>query len=137
MKVGPIRQFLADSSGAAALEFALIATPLLMFTFGITEIGRALFMQQQLSYATDAAARELYIAPDTDSASLSAQILEDLFLGDPARLTVLIGAPTASGGANSVGSVHLSVSYDYQSIVPELVTDQISLSFERTVTIEN
>ena len=56
-----------------------IFAPMLAFTFGITEIGRALFLQQQLSFATDAAARELYIAPDTASATLSTQIVDSLF----------------------------------------------------------
>jgi Flp pilus assembly protein TadG len=132
-----IRRFLDDSSGAAALEFALIAVPLLTFTFGIIEIGRALFMQQQLSFAADAAARELYIAPDTDPATLSAQIVDDLFLADPARLTVLIGSATGSSGTTAFDTVQLSISYDFQSVVPGFVTDQIPLSFERNVTVEN
>lgn len=130
-----LRSFLRDSSGAAALEFALLATPLLMFTFGITEIGRALFLQQQLSFAADAAARELYIVPDIASATLSTQIVDSLFLGDPARLTVTIGEATAAPGIIKFETIHLTVAYDFQSLLPELVIDQIPLSFERTVTV--
>jgi hypothetical protein len=133
---GRIRRFLMDSSGAAALEFALIAVPLLTFTFGIIEIGRALFLQQQLSFATDAAARELYITPSTDPAILSAQIADDLFLGDPARLTVIIGGATAAPGIIKFETIRLTVAYDFLSVLPELVIDQIPLSFERNVTIE-
>lgn len=129
------KRFMRDSSGAAALEFALIATPLLMFTFGIIEIGRLLFMQQQLTYATDAAARQLYIAPNTPSATLSSAIVDDLFLGDPLRLTVTVGTVAAQAGTSSFQTIRLTVDYDFQSVVPKLVIDAVPLSFERTVIV--
>lgn len=135
MRRGWVRRFLSDSSGATALEFALIAMPLMLFTFGITEIGRALFMQQQLSFATDAAARELYIAPDIAPATLSTQIVDGLFLGDPDRLTVVIGGATPAPGIVKFETIHLTVNYEFQSLLPQLVTSQIPLNFERTVTI--
>lgn len=131
------KRFIKDTSGAAALEFALIAIPLLMFTFGIIEIGRLLFMQQQLTYATDAAARQLYIAPSTSTATLSSAIVDDLFLGDPLRLTVTVGAVAAQAGTNSFQTIRLTVDYDFQSVVPELVIDAVPLSFERTVIVAN
>ena len=84
-----LRRFLRDPSGTAALEFALIALPLILFTFGIIEIGRALFMQQQLFHATDMAARLLYIAPNTSTSALEAAILDDIFLGDLDRLELV------------------------------------------------
>ena len=41
-----IGRFRKDETGATALEFALLAVPLVMLTFGIVEFGRALFLQQ-------------------------------------------------------------------------------------------
>ena len=131
------KRFWRDSSGAAAIEFALIAMPLMLFTFGIIEIGRLLFMQQQLTYATDAAARQLYIDPTTSAATLSSAIVDDLFLGDPLRLTVTVGTVAAQAGTNSFQTIRLTVDYDFQSVAPDLVIDAVPLSFERTVIVAN
>jgi len=130
-----LRRFLRDPFGTAALEFALIALPLILFTFGIIEIGRALFMQQQLFHATDMAARLLYIAPNTSTSALEAAILDDIFLGDLDRLEVAIGSPASVPGALHLGEVTLRVTYDFHSVVPDLVIDRIRMSFERTITI--
>lgn len=130
-----LRRFLLGTSGAAALEFALIAMPLVMFTFGITEIGRAMFMQQSLSAATDIAARMLYINPNTPVADLRTAVLDELFLGDPARLTVTRDAATVVSGTTSFKAVNLVVSYDFVSVVPGIITGQFTMHYERQVTV--
>lgn len=130
-----LQRFISDTNGAAALEFALIALPLMLFTFGIIEIGRALFMQQSLSYATDSAARLLYVNPAATPAVLSAEILESLFLADPDRLSVTVGVPPPSTETERFRSVLLQVDYDFYSVVPSLIIDQIGMHFERTVIV--
>lgn len=131
-----LRRFWRDQSGATALEFALVATPLLMFTFGITEIGRAVFMQQSLSHATDAAARALYIDPDRTVAAIKADILEDLLLAVPANLEVTVGAVTDAAGTSSFRTIQLDVRYEFRSVMPDWITDRIPLSFRRRVVVE-
>lgn len=129
-------RFLKDQSGTTALEFALIAAPLLMFTFGITEFGRAVFMQQSLSHATDRAARRLYIQPTATAAEIKAGIVADTFLMDPAQLQVQVGPVTVPAGTDAFRTVLLTVDYTFVSVMPDWVTDRIPLSFQRTVVLD-
>lgn len=134
---GRLIRFWRQETGATALEFALIAVPLLMFTVGITEFGRALFMQQSLSHATDAAARTLYIDPTLTEAAIKAEILSNLFLAEPAQLQVTVGTPAAAAGTSRFKTLQLQVTYDFRSVVPAWITDRIPLKFQRTVIVAN
>lgn len=136
MRRASFKRFCKDTSGAAALEFALVAVPLVMFTFGIMEVGRALFMQQSLSHATDIAARMLYLDPDTPVADLRAAIVDELFLGDPDLLDVTLSAANTVTGTARFRTMTMSVDYDFLSIVPGILTDQISMQFQRSVTVD-
>lgn len=136
MSRATFRRFCKDTSGAAALEFALVAVPLVLFTFGIMEMGRALFMQQSLSHATDIAARMLYLEPSTPVADLRTAIVDELFLGDPDLLDVTLSAANTVTGTARFRTMTLSVDYDFLSVVPGILTDQISMQFQRSVTVD-
>jgi Flp pilus assembly protein TadG len=130
------RRFLTDTSGAAALEFALIALPLMLFTFGITEFGRAVFMRHSLLDATDFAARRLYINPDAPVSTIRADILDRTFLIDPSRLTVVRGQTSPQGGTTGFRTVTLTVNYEFVSLVPKLITSAVAFRVERTVVLD-
>lgn len=51
------RSFQDDSRGTTAVEFAFIAPVLILFVFGVIEIGLMLWTQNDLEYAVDAASR--------------------------------------------------------------------------------
>lgn len=136
------RRFRKDEAGATALEFALLAVPLLSLTFGIVEFGRALFLQQSLTYATDKAARTLYLSPNATQSSLAALIADNVFLADPARLTVAVCTSTDAACGIEAGSVvagakarKLTVSYDFQTVIPTLIDALLPLKFERVVIV--
>jgi Flp pilus assembly protein TadG len=57
--------FSSDSSGATALEFALIAFPLILLILGAIEGGRMLWMRNALQYAVERAARCAVVTPST------------------------------------------------------------------------
>jgi Flp pilus assembly protein TadG len=67
----PIRAFGGNQRGGAALEFAFVAIPLVLFLFGITETSRAVWTQNALQYGADAAARcmtnNLTVCDNTDN----------------------------------------------------------------------
>lgn len=130
-----IARFWRDEAGTTALEFALVAVPLLMFTFGITEFGRALFMQQSLSHATDTAARQLYLDPTRPAATIKDDILSNLFLAEPAQLQVTVGAVAAAPGTERFQTLRLKVDYEFRSLMPDWITDRIPLTFQRTVIV--
>lgn len=137
-----IGRFRKDETGATALEFALLAVPLVMLTFGIVEFGRALFLQQTLTYATDKAARTLYLNPQATQSTLAALIAQDVFLADPARITVTLCTSTEPSCGVTAGSMvagskarKLTVAYDFQTVVPALIDALLPLKFERIVIL--
>ena len=63
-------------SGAAAIEFAIIALVLVMVCLGVIELGRALFLRNELSFAADFAARKILTDKAEDHEKLSQALLE-------------------------------------------------------------
>lgn len=61
-----------DRAGNTAVEFALIASPLLLLLFGTMELGRMLWYQNALNYSVEEAARCASI--DVNNCSTSDQI---------------------------------------------------------------
>jgi Flp pilus assembly protein TadG len=60
-----VRALAGDRSGNVAVELAFIAPAMLMFIFGIMEVGRVLWLQNALDYAVVEAARCISNAPST------------------------------------------------------------------------
>ncbi|MDF2902125.1 MAG: pilus assembly protein TadE [Phenylobacterium sp.] len=54
-----IRRFARESRGAAAVEFAIVAIPLLTMMFGVLELALLLLVSSTLDSATDFAARNI------------------------------------------------------------------------------
>ena len=52
---------LADRRGVAALEFAFVATPLMIFMFGILSLALHFYFQQSLEYAVQEASRQVQL----------------------------------------------------------------------------
>jgi Flp pilus assembly pilin Flp len=137
--------FLRDQTGSTAVEFALIALPLVLLTIGVVEVGRAIFTQQSLSYAVDHAVRELYIDKDLigidsilDPQAIKSDIVSLSFLIDPEMLDDPVLVPTPlQNGSSAFRVVELRVSYTFESIVADWVFDMIPMNFTRTIVIEN
>ena len=130
-----LRSFVLNSSGTTALEFALIAAPLLLFTFGIIEMGRLVFMQQSLNRATDSAARLLYISPEKTVTDLKNSVVSNSFLIDPAAITISVNTLLESSDPDKIIYREIKLNYDFNSLFPSWFTDSISLEFERTVVV--
>ena len=60
-------------SGHAAVEFAFIAPAMLMFIFGIMEVGRVMWLQNALDYSVVEAARCISNSPTTCSSASQTQ----------------------------------------------------------------
>lgn len=127
-----MRKFWQDMRGTAALEFALLAVPLLLFTFTVIELGRALFMQQSLSHAVDSAAREVYLHPHKTT-ELCDLVFAELFLARRDRFVCVPPNPPTTGIYESI----FRVNYTFVSIVPALLTDTIPLRQVRIIIVDN
>jgi Flp pilus assembly protein TadG len=60
-----VRALARSRSGHTAVEFAFIAPAMLMFIFGVAEVGRVLWLQNALDYSVVEAARGLSNSPGT------------------------------------------------------------------------
>ena len=60
-----VRALARSRSGHSAVEFAFIAPAMLMFIFGVAEVGRVLWLQNALDYSVVEAARCLSNSPKT------------------------------------------------------------------------
>ena len=129
--------FMRNNSGATALEFALIAAPLFLFTFGIIEISRLVFMQQSIGNALDTAARALYISGNITEEEISDIIASNTFLAKSNSILVQKSLLISSGGIDELSKVKITVNYNFESLIPSFLIGQIPLEFERIVITGN
>jgi Flp pilus assembly protein TadG len=68
-----VRALAKCRSGHSAVEFAFIAPAMLMFIFGIMEVGRVMWLQNALNYSVVEAARCVSNSPSTCSSASQTQ----------------------------------------------------------------
>lgn len=130
-----LRRFIRQTDGATAVETALTAFPLVLLTFGIMEVGRALYTKQALNFGADRAARLLYINPAATEAQMTQTVLDNVIFADPTRLDVTLSAMPAGVSTDDFTTRQLTVTYDFISVVPSILTGTITLSTDRHVVI--
>ncbi len=118
--------FRQQVSGQALVEFALVALPFLLLTFGIIEGGRLLFTYHEVNSAAREGVRYMVahgaLHPDPggrlgpgDEAAVVDYVLDRTAGLDPAGLTV---TPVWNDGGNAPGQVvSVQVTYQFQPIV--------------------
>lgn len=122
---GPWRNLWRDRSGASALEFAIIAGPLILLLLGTIEFGRLLWLRQALEDTATAAARCMGI-PQPECAVggvYNANATRNFITGTAggwglavnADNIVLNNAATCSGLS---GFSNVQVTYQFSSPVP-------------------
>lgn len=126
-----VRRFWRCESGASALEFALIALPLVMLTFGIVEFARLLFVEQEIVYAADRAARVLYLNPNASQSEVSAAFDASFWIINPANLSISYADTTV--GTQS--GVTMKVSYTFHFLVPLISNASVDVTHERTIMV--
>ena len=85
-------------SGAALVEFAIIAPLLLLLVFGIIEFGRAYNAQNSLTHAAREGAREYAITQDQDAGRATAKAAATSL--DSSKITVTLSACTPGDPAS-------------------------------------
>lgn len=119
----------ADRSGASAIEFAMVAGPLLLMIFGSIEFGRLFWVRQALQETTIAGARCMGV-PQTDcssegaySASQTLDFIQDTARGRGIPLSpddVTIDRDATCTGIS--GFSRVEIRYRFDSALPGLLT---------------
>lgn len=97
-------------AGASAVEFAIIAPLMLMFTFSLVEIGRMMMVKDFATQATREGAR-VAVLPSGTAEEVRSRVMEDLALVSVSSAVVDI-EPADLGASTPGGSVTVSVRID-------------------------
>jgi Flp pilus assembly protein TadG len=127
-----LRRFGGARGGATAVEFAAVLGPLLLLIFGVFEFGRLLWTREALQETATAGARCMGMSATTCAAggaySASNTQAYVIALANNWGVT-LTGAnvalnnnATCAGVAAANGFSNVTITYTFQSIVPNFVT---------------
>lgn len=113
--------------GAAAVEFAIVSGVLITLLIGILDVGRALWVQNQISFLADQAVRRVLLDPEISEEELRAALREDFTAGDAEALAIAIPEPAAGDGYRV-----LSIDFPFALLVPH-IAGEITLGVTRRV----
>lgn len=124
-------RLISCSSGAAAIEFAMIGLLLISLLLGIFEFGRALFLRNQLALAADIATRQVLLNPpetSSDLEHLEETIRNSIKFGQEG-LQVELGLPSEEG------IIPITLRHPLTLLVPDLFQKHITLSVNRQILL--
>jgi Flp pilus assembly protein TadG len=123
------QNLLVARDGVVAMEFAIIASALMMLTLGTIEFGRLLWTQEALNAAAIQTARCIGVrssscaAAGAYNADDAKTYAETAASGWGVTLTSSdITATNNSATSPCVGDAQVSINYTFQSVVPGLLT---------------
>ncbi len=104
---GRTRQLFADRSGATAVEFALVAAPMLLTVMAVLQSGLFVYFSGQLDHATQAAARQILTGSvqnaTTSASDFRTKILCPLLPSVMSCSSVIVNLQAFSGGSYPSG----------------------------------
>jgi Flp pilus assembly protein TadG len=92
-----VQRLAKDQSGAAAVEFAIVAFVFVVMAIGIVDFGRNTHQQFRLAHAADIAARVVMLDPAASDAAIAARVTASyptLGYGD---ITLSVATTTVGG----------------------------------------
>lgn len=128
--MNPLRRFVRCDNGAVAVEFAFIGLLLFTVTIGIIEVGRALFMLNELSHAADRAARAVMLNFSITESELTTIVRDATFLTGLVPESVVVVSPEP---APSAAFRDVAVSYPFTPILSGFTVEAVTLSTDRQV----
>ena len=126
--MSPVRRLFRREDGTAAIEFALIGMLLIGVSVGTIEIGRALFLYNELAHAADRAARLLLINPDILLSDLRDQVRDDELLTGLSALDLDVEEIDSGSSFRTV-----ELSYEFTPMISGLTIGPLTLSADRRV----
>jgi Flp pilus assembly protein TadG len=117
-----------NRDGTTVIETAILLPTFLLFLLGLTEFGRALWMQNTLQYAAEAASRcaVVYAGSTCNSTTATQNYAVGKVLGPSLPSSTF--SVSSSGTCGNGGSKTVSASYAFSFIVPQLFPYSITLT---------
>lgn len=142
-RAGSARKKCGNRRGAAAVEFALVATIFLMFVFAIFEIGRLVMLQQVMGEACRQGARRA-ILENAQEADVVSQVVSRLSANSVPGATVSVTWPTKAAqsdmarlGFQDPVTVRATVPYSSVSWLPPVwVLEGAVMEAQSTMRVE-
>lgn len=125
-----LRRLWPARAGATAVEMAFLLPIFLAFLLGIEEFGRALWTQTALQFASEAAARCAVVNPDScpNVPAYAASEVFGLSIPSSAFTYTQNAICGVCSGASCTGGALVTASYPFQTIVPQLIPINVTLS---------
>lgn len=123
-----LRRFLHDRSGAAAVEFAIVGSVLMLLVFGVFEFGRAIYYRNLVETLTDEAARSSILSADCAPTQDALSDIRDFEFG-------LVGDAFTIVPASEGNDYVMSVSYAFDLIVPIYGDSLITMTSNRDLSM--
>lgn len=121
-----------DNRGVVALEFALIAPPLLLLMFGILDLGRLYFTAESLrSLVATTARAEIIAAQPEGCGQPSSQLMKAIAFLHTEDVVLCVSRATNAG----VTKVTISATYPFTSIIGVLTPSGGRLTDDIVVTL--
>ena len=112
-----LSRFERDKRGVAAVEFAIVIVPLLLFMFGIIEFSRAYWAKEALQQTAVDTAR---CTTDTGAQAYAVSVGNTWGLTIPTSNVIITSASgTTCGGVSGFVTVHIT--YTFKTVVPDLI----------------
>lgn len=119
-------------AGSAAVEFAVIAVPLVLLAVGIVDFGRALYFRSGMLHAGDVGARVILLNATAADTAVTGAVREAFKPADGSGLRVDLGTAVVDGTSFRT----ISLEYDFSFITPFVSAGDITLAHSRRVPIE-
>src|SRR5687767_15822938 len=116
--------FWRGEEGGAAIEFAFVSMAVILLGLGTLEFGRALHMQNELSFAVDVGVREVLRDDSISDDALKAKVRAAFDAPHPDLLAITVGTETLDG----VQFRTLALTYPVTLLVPVLDNHAIVLN---------
>lgn len=117
-----LKRLAGNCEGTEAVEFALISIPFFLFLVGVMEFGRLYWVQSELQYAVEAAARYLTINPSAGASAVQTYAASKvLAVSVPTGDFTVTPYNSASNPPTPTCGNQVRVSYQFQFIVTSLM----------------
>jgi Flp pilus assembly protein TadG len=118
------RRLAKNRRGVAAVEFAMIAPIMMLFTFGLVEMGRFMLVKEAATHATREGAR-IAVRPFATDDEIITRVNEELAIMSIADATITIDPPELEDAEpGSMVTVRVQITPDSISWVPGIINIQ-------------